>query len=76
MSILSDSILLESLEDMDVEDMSDTTVGDYIDAEEGIPEVSILDDIGDEDMDDDPMGEENFDDDDELIDDVVGGDYS
>ena len=33
MSILSDSILLESLEDMDVEAMSDTTVGDYIDAE-------------------------------------------
>jgi hypothetical protein len=87
MSILSDSILLESLEDMDVADMADETIGDYFDSSDGYSDLDLTDDdsdyFGDDDEvednmyyedDDDPSSEDNMNDDD-LIDSVMGGEY-
>jgi hypothetical protein len=82
MSILSDSILLEALEDIDIADMADNTVSDYFDSEDGYSDQDITDEIEDEDIDDledddeddDPASYDNLDDDD-IIDQVIGGDF-
>lgn len=67
MSLLSDRIFCEAIEDMDFAEMTDNTVNDFFDASEGICESDIMDEIGDED---DTGTDKDFDDND-IIDGVV-----
>lgn len=70
MSVLSDQIIMEAMEDLDIEEMSDETVADCIDAMDGYSDSDLFyesESLDDEDMEDDY-------DDNELIDDAMDDD--